>query len=175
MTDSSAANTSTKARTKASFQLIHMLPTELFDEVLNHLDPLDVALFKMTSKAFGDDKPEFTQALLAGQANEKRIMLANVDGGNPMVANDANLYLLKTRDWDYKHFYWTLDVEGEGVIIKHSGSFRAWRGIGQGYSQKTMVYPLPVPSEDVGALSRRVTRLSVDDAANTHDDAADDR
>ncbi|KAL9585974.1 MAG: hypothetical protein Q9212_001193 [Teloschistes hypoglaucus] len=28
-----------------------MLPTELFDEVLNHLDPLDVSLFKMTSKA----------------------------------------------------------------------------------------------------------------------------
>ncbi|KAL8633700.1 hypothetical protein Q9189_000649 [Teloschistes chrysophthalmus] len=85
-----------------------------------------------------------------------------------MVVNDANLYLLKTKKWDRNHYYWTLDIDGERVIIKYSGSFRSWRCIRHGY-------PLPVRSKDVGALSRHVTSLSVDNAANTYDDGAHDQ
>ncbi|KAL8702867.1 MAG: hypothetical protein Q9201_003958 [Fulgogasparrea decipioides] len=61
--------------------------------------------------------------------------------------------------------YWTIDIDGRRLIVKHVGSFRAWLGINRGFQNKTIAYPLTQPLRPVSKLSEDVSVMTISEAS----------
>lgn len=74
---------------------------------------------------------------------------------------------LISRPWKNGGIYWTMDLEGERLIVKtfrggaHGGSYRRWEGIAEGFGREALAFPLPRPF-DADKASHRERKFSYD-------------
>ncbi|KAL9601679.1 MAG: hypothetical protein Q9179_002793 [Wetmoreana sp. 5 TL-2023] len=138
------------------------------DESHGHDDPFEVTeqSLKLIRFYYGESKPEFTQGNGTTQdGDQKGVMLANSDGQNPRILTNANHQFLTARQWSDTNMYWTIDIDGRRLIVKHVGSFRAWLGINRGFQNKTIAYPLTQPLRPVSKLSEDVSVMTISEAS----------
>lgn len=82
--------------------------------------------------------------------SSKRVTLATADGRVPETVIPATL---KTRAWDSKYSFYTLDYHGETLIVKPVGNrfqlqYRAWSGQGNRYQNVPVAFALKDDAED---------------------------
>ena len=107
-------------------------------------DDHEIKFLSRARLQFTSEKPPFVR--LYRKSAPKMVMLANRDGELPEETTVATLI---TRMWDPKNCYYTLDVNGERLIVKPSGGicvhgkrggnpYRTWSG------QGTVFDPTPI-------------------------------
>ncbi|KAL8719871.1 MAG: hypothetical protein Q9181_008001, partial [Wetmoreana brouardii] len=157
------------------------LPSGLDDQIHaytqshGHDEPFAVTehSFKLIRFYYGNSKPEFTQANGATQnGDQKGVILANSDGHNPRILTDVNHRFLTANTWNDTNMYWTMDIDGRRLIVKHVGSFRLWLGINPGFQKKTIAYPLTQPLQSLSRLSREVSVMTIS-KVSAHSDSED--
>ncbi|KAL8685400.1 MAG: hypothetical protein Q9218_007784 [Villophora microphyllina] len=111
---------------------------------------------------YGQSKPEFAQINgIAVPLDTKEVVLAGPNGQKPRFATENNRQLLTARDFNQNYMFWTLDSGGKRYIIKYVGSYKAWLGMNQGFSAKTVVYPVSHKISTLARLSEDVMTMSI--------------
>lgn len=91
----------------------------------------------------------------------RRVMLASANGGFPQLAVPA---VLVTRAWNSKLSYYTIDCNGERLIVRpygtrHGIQYRAWSGQGNAFENKPVAF----------AVNDDVEDQDIDDKASDND------
>lgn len=121
------------------------------DPVLDIIPLSDNHVTKYLTEArrqFTSERPPFVR--LKKKEDPKTVTLAV---GNGMLPNTAILATLVTREWDAKYSYYTLDCNGERLIVKPIGGFsvhrdrcgnpyRTWSGQGNIFEKAPVAFSL---------------------------------
>lgn len=102
---------------------------------------------------FGLLQPDFAQLQdnrRAGRVrigDTKEVILTIAAGGRPAEANPDNISKLTAREWNQKYRFWTLDREGQRLIVQPTGGvYRQWLGVGQKLG-KCVAFRNPSPTQ----------------------------
>lgn len=117
---------------------------------------------------YGNSPAEFTQRATSSKMNvgdRRRVMLSTTYQRYLKESEEATSDVygeVIARQWDEHSLFWTLDLRGRRLIVKHFGGgfLHAWLGIDRGFEDKIIVHligqtasPAPPLSEDISSLS----------------------
>ncbi|KAL8693447.1 MAG: hypothetical protein Q9218_001718 [Villophora microphyllina] len=117
---------------------------------------------------YKDTKPEFVQKLTTGSIkvkDKKSLILATATGHKPSTEDGSIVVSIVAVEWDLQHFFWMLDHDRRSLVLKYSGTWRAWLGVNRGFTEHTFAYPLHNFLRPMQRLNREVSILSLTDTS----------
>ncbi|KAL8870407.1 MAG: hypothetical protein Q9174_003546, partial [Haloplaca sp. 1 TL-2023] len=123
---------STPTTTQPQHWVFKLAPYELTEDTLKTLHrhfPVDVPEFVSKGPVASSDAFRHVTMALSPRKSHKKV-------------KSPTHNTIHSRPWGEDYHYWTIDLEGRRLIVKHLFTYKTWLGPGRGFAHKTLVNPL---------------------------------